>query len=184
MGEGLASRQFSGCERSGMPVIQPEHRLPMREMRSGRIQTMKSGKTVLPDIVGGMAIALTSGAVSAVLDHMRAVSRPWLIWMFATPVLVGASFYAWHASEKTRNWDRDMWGYAAIGSLLAGTVSFAIDVLIGGSNGHYKSFLETAAHAGSPFGFPLTVLICPVGTIIAFGSWIRCLMLPQLKTQD
>jgi len=155
----------------------------MRETRSVRIQTMKTGKIAVPDTVGAIAIALTSGAVAAALDHMRAVGHPWLIWVFALPVLIGASLYMWYAGEKTRNWDRDSWGYAAIGSLIAGAVSFAIDVLIGGSHGHYKSFLETAAHAGSPFGFPLTVLICPVSTIIAFGSWIRCSMLRQLQTQ-
>ena len=51
------------------------------------------------------------------------------------------------------------------------------------STGKAVRSFAAAAHAGSPFGFPLTVLICPVGTIVAFGSWIRRSMIHHSQTQ-
>jgi hypothetical protein len=105
------------------------------------------------------------------------------VWLIALPFLVGACLWVWHISEKTRNWKSNIWGYALLFTPIVGAISFAIDVLIGGSNGHYKTFLEAASYAGSPFGFPLTVLICPVATFIAFGSWIRCVILHVSEDQ-
>ena len=140
-------------------------------------------KAVLADIVGITAVALASGAVAAALYRSQAISQPWLVWLIALPFLVGASLWVWHISEKTRNWKSNRWGYALLFTPLVGAISFAIDVLIGGSDGRYKTFLEAASHAGSPFGFPLTVLICPVGTFIAFGIWIRCVICMCLKTK-
>jgi hypothetical protein len=120
---------------------------------------------------------------AASLHGFQAISQPWLVWLIALPFLVGTSLWLWHISENTRNWKSNRWSYALLFTPLIGAISFAIDVLIGGSNGHYKTFLESAAHAGSPFGFPLTVLICPVGTLIAFGSWIRCVILHVSEDQ-
>jgi len=140
-------------------------------------------KAVLADFVGITAVALASGAVAAALYRFQAINQPWLVWLIALPFLVGASLWVWHISEKTRNWESDRWGYALLFTPLVGAISFAIDVLIGGSNGHYKTFLEAASHAGSPLGFPLTVLICPVGTLVALGSWVRCVFLRVPKGQ-
>lgn len=140
-------------------------------------------KAVLADIIGITAVALASGAVAGALYGFQAISQPWLVWLIALPFLVGASLWVWHISDKARNWKSNRWSYVLIFTPLVGAISFAIDVLIGGSNGHYKTFLESAAHAGSPFGFPLTVLICPVGTLIAFGSWIRCMILQVSEDQ-
>lgn len=140
-------------------------------------------RATLADIIGVTAVALGSGAVTAALYRMQAVSQPWLVLLIALPILVGASLWVWHISKKTRDWGSDKWGYALIFTPLFGAISFAVDVLIGSSNGHYKTFLEAAAHAGSPFGFPLTVLICPVGTLVALGGWIRCVMLRVLRAE-
>ena len=134
-------------------------------------------KSALADVAGIAAIALASGAVAAALFRSQAISEPWLVWLIALPFLAGASLWAWHVSENLRNWESDKWGYALVFTPLAGAVSFAIDAMIGSSNGHYKSFLEAASHAGSPVGFPLTILICPIGTLISFGSWIRSVIL-------
>jgi hypothetical protein len=125
------------------------------------------------DTIGIAAIALASGAVAAALYGMRAVSQPWMVWLIAFPFLVGGCLWVWHISKETRDWGSDKWGYALIFTPLIGAISFAVDVFVGSSNGHYKTFLEAASHAGSPIGFPLTVLICPIGTLVAFGSWIR-----------
>ncbi|HLJ78105.1 MAG TPA: hypothetical protein VKT75_11865 [Acidobacteriaceae bacterium] len=140
---------------------------------SATIRAMKSD--AVPDIVGVAAVALASGAVVAALHRMRAVSQPWAFWLVALPLLVGASVWAWYGSDRTSSWDRRKWGYAAIGSLLCGTVFFAIDVLVGSLDGHHKTFLEAASHSGM-LGLPLTILVCPVGTVIAFGGWLRSLV--------
>jgi len=60
-------------------------------------------------------------------------------------------------------------------SLICGAIFFSIDVLVGSSDGHYETFIEAASHSGL-LGLPLTILVCPVGTIVAFGSWLRCLV--------
>ncbi len=129
----------------------------------------------VPDIVGVTAIALASGAVVAALYRMQALSQPWLFWLIALPLLVGASLCAWYGSDRTCEWNSKKWGHALILSLLFGAIFFAIDVLVGGLNGHYKTFLETASHSGL-LGLPLTILVCPIGTVIALGSWVRCLV--------
>ena len=140
-------------------------------------------KPFLADVIGIAAIALASGAVAAALYRTQAISQPWLVWIIAFPFLVVASLWLWHISEKTRNWESDRWVYALLFTPLVGAISFAIDVLIGSSNGHYKTFLGAASHAGSPLGFPLTVLICPVGTLVALGGWVRCVTLRVSKDQ-
>lgn len=140
-------------------------------------------RAALADIIGVTAVALASGSVAAALYRMRAVSQPWAVWLTALPFLVGTSLLLWHVSKKTRNWDIDKWGYSLIATAIIGAISFAADVLVGSSNGPYRTLLKAASHAGSPFGFPLTVLICPVGTLVAFGSWIRYLMLRVFRTR-
>ena len=139
--------------------------------------------TTLADIIGAIAVALASGVVAAALYHMQAVNHPWVVWVIALPFLITGSLYLWHLSKVTRDWDSDKWVNAMIFTPLFGAISFAIDVLIGSTNGQYKTFVDAASHAGSPFGFLLTVLICPAGTLVALGSWIRCLMLRALRTQ-
>ena len=138
-------------------------------------------KAALADMIGLAAVALASGAALAALNRTQALNEPWVVWLIALPFLVLASLWLWRVSKKTRDWDINRWVGMLIATLLIGAISFAIDVLVGSSNGHYNTFLEAAAHAGSPFGFPLTVLICPVGTLVAFGSWIRCVILRVLR---
>ena len=128
----------------------------------------------VPDITGATAVALASGAIVAALSRMKAVSQPWAVWLLALPLLIGASVYAWYGSDRTSSWDTEKWGYAIIASLLSGAVFFTVDVLVGGSDGHYKTFFEAASHSGL-LGLPLTILVCPIGTVVAFGSWLRCL---------
>jgi hypothetical protein len=106
-------------------------------------------KAVSADIVGIAAVALASGAVAAALYRWQVISQPWLVWLIALPFLVGASLWMWHISEQTRNWKSNRWGYALLFTPLVGAISFAIDVLIGGSNGHYKTFLEAASYSAS-----------------------------------
>lgn len=145
-------------------------------------------KEVLADCIGVAAIAIASAPIAASLQHTQAISQPWVVWLFALPFLAGLSLYAWHAGKKTRDWDTRKWGYAAIFTPIAGAVSFTIDIMVGSTTGHYKSLLAAGAHAGSPFGFPMTILICPIGTLVALGGWARCVSLrafiPQSDPSD
>jgi hypothetical protein len=135
------------------------------------------------DATGLAAVALASGAASAALYSMRAIHHPWIIWMIATPCLVAASLWLWHGDKKTQTWDQEEWSALAIFTPLFGAMSFGIDVMVGSSNRTYRTFLEAASHAGSPFGFPLTVLICPIGTILALGGWARCAIIRRLTPE-
>jgi len=106
---------------------------------------------------------------------MQVVSQPWVFWLIVLPIPVGASLYAWYGSDRTRDWNSKKWGHALIVSLLFGAIFFAIDVLVGRSDGHYQTFLEAASHSGL-LGLPLTILVCPVGSVVALGGCVRCLV--------
>lgn len=155
-------------------------------IRSSTIQVMKfraMPSDAVPDIAGITAAGLASGAVVAALDRMQVVSQPWALWLIALPLLVVASVGVWHGSERTRHWDSKKWGRTAIVSLLCGATFFGLDVLVGGSDGHYKTFIEAASHSGL-LGLPVTILICPVGTIVALGGWLRCMVEEGLEANS
>lgn len=141
---------------------------------------MKSG--TVPDIVGVTAVAIASGAVIAALHRIQAVSQPWAFWLIALPLLVVACVWAWHGSDRTCTWDSKKWGRIVIISLLCGAIFFGIDALVGSWNGRHKTLIEAASHSGL-LGLPVTILICPVGTIVALGSWLRCLAEEGSKSQ-
>ena len=69
-------------------------------------------------------------------------------------------------------------------SPLIGAMSFAVDVFTGSTAGHYDNFVQAAFHAGSPFGIVLTLIICPVGTIICLGSWVRCGLIQHFEPKS
>jgi len=130
-------------------------------------------RSCLPDAIGLAVIALSSWLVVWALFSLQGLTSPLTAWIIALPFLAGGSLYLWYGSAKIKGLTLDQWGVAALFSPFLGAVSFAIDVLVGSSNGPYKTFIEAATHAGSPMGFPLTIIICPIGTIIALGGWAR-----------
>ena len=107
---------------------------------------------------------------------------PLVVGMIAEPVVILAALFAWHVGEKMRKFDANQWRGAAVSTPLIGAVFFAIDIFIGSGNGHYDNLFQAGFHAGSPFGVFATVLVCPIGTIISIGGWIRCSILERFES--
>ena len=134
-------------------------------------------RKVVCDIVGLCIVAI--GTILAVwaLIPFDVLGNAKVVAMIATPTLIGAALYTWYVSKTGQKNDTDAWMGLTLFSPLIGAVSFAIDVLVGSIHGHYSNFVQAASHAGGPFGIVVTVLICPIGTIISAGSWARSALL-------
>ena len=108
-----------------------------------------------------------------------------LVWgILAFGVLAASAMYAWH-SKKLVEAISDQADWAAVIGLLflAGAVSFGIDMIIGSINNPGLSPIDAGTRAGSPFGFPLTIFLCPGVTFIATSGLIRSYLVKP-KTFD
>jgi heme/copper-type cytochrome/quinol oxidase subunit 3 len=118
-------------------------------------------------VVAGTVLAVWALAPFDVLGNARIVAA------IAAPVLVVASLCAWYVSKGGRKKNVEWWRNLAIGTPLIGAMFFAVDVFVGSTNGAYTNFVQAGFHAGGPFGITITVLVCPLTTIVAAGSWVR-----------
>jgi hypothetical protein len=69
------------------------------------------------------------------------------------------------------------WATAIFASVVMGGVSFGIDMVIGLFNNPKLSPIEAGTKVGSPFGFPLTMTLCPGFTMFAIAGLLRSLLL-------
>ena len=132
------------------------------------------------DAVGLIVVSAGTGAAVWFLAYVCVLCSPWITTAIALPVLLVVTLYVWYATKAGRETDAENWLYGTIFTPLFGAMSFAIDVFIGSSNGHYSSLVEAGFHAGGPFGIVLTVCICPIGTVICAGSLARSSLLDRL----
>ncbi len=105
-----------------------------------------------------------------------------LLWAIGIAVLAGSALHFWHKDDDFRKYvsePSDCVGLATV-SVFLGGVSFLVDAAIGSSFGSPHSLIEAAEHAGSPFGFPLTLFLCPGLTLLAISSYMRNLFLRQI----
>ena len=134
--------------------------------------------------MAGLVIVETVAiAVVWALAYCGVVSDTKIITLIAIPALALVALYAWYIDEKAKKVNTEAWRAGLIGTLLLGAVSFAIDVFIGSTHGHYSNFVQTAFHAGGPAGIVVTVLICPIGTAVCAGSYVRGLLLDRFFPQ-
>jgi hypothetical protein len=92
--------------------------------------------------------------------------------------LAGFALYIWHKDPPVEILaEPGQWALAILASVLLGSVSFAIDIFVGSTSNPGLSPIEAGRKAGSPFGFPLTVLLCPGFTMVAIAGLMRALLL-------
>jgi hypothetical protein len=92
--------------------------------------------------------------------------------------LTGLALYFWHKDPPIEHLSSPQeWALAIPMSALIGAISFGIDVLVGSMNHPQLPPLKAGTRAGSPFGFPLTLMICPGFTMLAVASLVRSLIL-------
>lgn len=99
-------------------------------------------------------------------------------YILAFVALAGVASYLWHKEPPLKHLSKPSeWGRAIVGSVLMGGISFGIDI-IGGVIFHPKMTpIEAGTKAGGPFGFPLTVMLCPGFTMLATAGLLRALLL-------
>ncbi len=101
-----------------------------------------------------------------------------ILGILAYIVLAGIALYLWHKEPPVKNLlEPSQWAMAIVSSVVMSGVSFGIDMLIGLFNNPKLSPIEAGTKAGSPFGFPLTVMLCPGFTMLAIAGLMRALML-------
>jgi len=84
----------------------------------------------------------------------------------------------WHKEPPVKHLSEPSeWAMAIVVSVVMGGVSFGIDMLIGLINNPKLSPIEAGTKVGSPFGFPLTLMLCPGFTMLAIAGLLRALML-------
>jgi len=107
----------------------------------------------------------------------------WLVPNDGTRFITGGIAYAilaavalgmWHGKEASERFsDTHDWAGVMIGSILLGCMSFGVDILVGSSTHPGMSPIEAGTKAGSPFGFILTIFLCPGVTMVAVAGLIR-----------
>lgn len=91
------------------------------------------------------------------------------------PVLAGLTVAILHAKEGAVTTAE--WGWLALLSCGAGLAFLSIDWAIAFLNGE-----PNLAHfRGSPLGLPLTILVCPVGTMTCIAGFTRELFMSKMK---
>jgi hypothetical protein len=99
--------------------------------------------------------------------------------MLAYGVLVALALVMWYGKEAKRFSDAYDWVGVFFGSILLGCMSFGVDVLIGSSEYPGISPIKAGTKVGSPFGFILTIFLCPGITMVAAGSIPRAFLVSR-----
>jgi len=132
---------------------------------------MSSGQSMVADAVGLIVVAVE---VFVLFHWLMPTGENRIVFMIlAYAIAAGLALYLWYnrkiieiTSEPTE------WAALAGCTILFAAVSFAIDAMVGSSSGPKQSALSAAENAGSPFGFPLTIMLSGVA-MAAVAGWVR-----------
>jgi hypothetical protein len=132
--------------------------------------------SIVPDGIGLLALSIQAYLVfgwSMPDDESRLSAG-----ILAFVLLASCAFYTWHLEKANQKID-DLGGWAgAVGfSVLSGALSFGGDMLVGTVSYPGLSPFEAATKVGSPFGFGLTVILCPGFAMVAIAGFARALVL-------
>ena len=132
--------------------------------------------SLVPDGIGLIALGVQAFLLLRWLMPDDGSRLP--IGIIAFVVLALCALYMWHSEKMTQKIsDPGQWAAAVGVSMFLGALSFGCDMLVGIINYPGLSPFRAATKVGSPFGFGLTVLLCPGFTIVAVGGFIRALVL-------
>jgi Na+-transporting NADH:ubiquinone oxidoreductase subunit NqrB len=94
--------------------------------------------------------------------------------VLAYGALTVCALWMWHGEKMAQKISGPAkWAAVIGGSIFAGALSFVCDMIVGSINNPGLSAVKAGTRAGSPFGFILTVLICPGLTMVAVAGFIR-----------
>jgi len=128
----------------------------------------------MADLVG---FAATTSLGVVVLKWLAPGSDP-RIYLSVSGILSTGALGLWHnkrmefAARRPVSWLR-----MAAASIVLGGLSFAADALISGG-------FKAATRLGTPFGFGLTLIICPGFTTMAVGGFARSFLLMRARERS
>ena len=99
---------------------------------------------------------------------------PTPFWFFVYIVLALICWHFWH-SDKFPNKTKD-WLWFVLVSIVLGAIFFGSDMMIGHFYYPDLPVVDAAKKNGGPFGFILTLVVCPGLTIIGLASLARSLL--------
>jgi hypothetical protein len=130
--------------------------------------------TLCNTIAAGAVCVATALAVIA-LCSLGLLGIGFALWLGATVVFEAASLYVWSIPMDAPEW--------LAGTLLTpvlAALTFAITGLIARFTEHHGSFIQAALHGGPGYGIALSCALCPAGTILFLGGWIRAALRKRL----
>jgi hypothetical protein len=134
--------------------------------------------SILADLLG---ILVVFSAISIAMFAMRPPDSPIALWIIGYIVLAVISVGICHADKWPKR-SRECLELAG-GSLILGALFFAADILLGHLHHPELPVLRAATQSGGPFGFFLTLVVCPGLTVIALGGFLRSLLLSRRLTE-
>jgi hypothetical protein len=138
--------------------------------------------SVVPDCIGMTALGVQAYLMFRWLMPDDGSRLP--VGILAFVLLASCAFYMWHSEKMTQKiCDLSGWAGAVGASVFLGALSFGCDMLVGTMNYPGLSPFKAATKVGSPFGFGLTVLLCPGFTMVAIAGFVRALVLPSQSGQ-
>jgi len=131
-----------------------------------------SHRPIFADVVGLALIALQFTVIFLWLVPDDGTRLP--LGIVAYGMLGAVALSMWHGKETAKTLSNAYdWGKVVLGSIVLGCLSFGVDVLVGSSTHPGVAPLKAGTQAGSPFGFGLTLILCPGLTMIAIASIVR-----------
>jgi|SRR5579884_1048505 len=121
----------------------------------------------MADLIAILALGVQySMVVVAILLLNRTTLSP-LLLTIAFLILAAIGFVLWHREEPSQTVRR--WWKLAVGSVVLGVGFFGVDFLVALSQGQPNPF----HFPGGLLGLPVTLFICPGGTIVCFAGLVR-----------
>jgi hypothetical protein len=130
----------------------------------------------MADLIGLAALAVLTFILRLLVGAQDISNFFWCIIYF---LLVMAGLFVWHqrsfSPQPESSWPESSGDYLnfALASVGIGAISFAADILIGSMNHPDLSLIQAGTHAGGPFGFIITLFICPAMTFVMLAGALR-----------
>ena len=134
---------------------------------------------LLSDSAGLCTVILGSFLAVWGLSPFKVLGNPEIVGVIATPALAIAALCTWYVSMEGRHKNAGWWRNLTLSTPLIGAVFFTVDMLVGSTNGPSTNPVQAGFHAGGPFGIVVTLLVCPITTIVSAGSWVRSSLLER-----
>lgn len=124
----------------------------------------------MPDLIGTLILGIQYSLIFLIGTVFLGSAFPREFAIFIFPVFAGVSIAIWRNIEKSAQ----AWGAAALSSVVIGLGFFGID--------WFNGFLQKTSDPlyGGFLGVPLTILVCPIATIVCVAALGRQLYINRM----